>query len=738
MLLRVGSLFLPGKLRIQNMQGSLASGVTFQELDYESQEESILLRDLKANWRFQIGSPFPVLIIEKLELNKASIRMTSESKQSENQELNYPVHLGFLKYFRLMQVELKEIQLIQNEKSVFSLMEFRVDPSEKNVYLLKIKGMLNRTRIEGAGKLSFKTGYPLIEEMNLHYGKAYLVLNGEVNHQLHLEAKLMVPQLETILPDMRGSLSLKGKLFGKLEEPQADIQILTRHFRYPDLIHIPQIEAKVKAAFTQGGSNITVSGVFASKNQLTAHFKLAPLSKIIDGSQAIAGEGRLSFLDLKVFNNWLINHPLGLSISQGKLTGEFQMGGRLNEPSISYALFLNNGDAFFKETGAHLHEVNISAHKVVKPEVELQGRFGLGEGSGELQGLIQPHFNDFSATLRLVGRDLKVYDTVEYQIIASPDLNVRLEKKRLFIQGSLEIPKAIIQSSDLNGGYALSSDVSVVDEHPSSNSGLYDHLAFAIKLILGDKVNVHYKSVNTQVKGSLSIISQASNPARVTGELYTVGGRYRAYGRQLEIQNGRFIYTGNFINNPGLDIRATQKIKTIVSADPSQMSTPLTDGSQSVGVLVRGTLNKPLVSLFSDPPGLSQGDILSYLIIGKPQSEASTGTSLAFLNAASSMIGGDDSEGLTDKIQNKLGLNDLSIGTTEYYNSTTGLSQNSTTANIGKNLGSKISVHYSVGLFDPVSIFSIRYHINKYLILQSETSSLENAGDLLYQIESAD
>ncbi len=234
----------------------------------------------------------------------------------------------------------------------------------------------------------------------------------------------------------------------------------------------------------------------------------------------------------------------------------------------------------------------------------------------------------------------------------------------------------------------------------------------------------------------MTINGYPDKPLTATGEFSLAkDGTYRAYGKQLLIQEGRLIYAGNQVTNPGISLRALHTVKRLGFASGSQS---IYSGSDTivVGVDVSGTLDKPVISLFSDQSVLSQGDILSYLLFGYPQSQASGASSLVLLNAATDMMGGKENKNIINNLQQSLGLEDLSVGSTEYYDYQNETSHNTTTFNVGRNLGHNLSLHYSIGLFQPIQIFSLRYQINRHLILQTETSTLENGGDLLYQLES--
>ena len=110
-----------------------------------------------------------------------------------------------------------------------------------------------------------------------------------------------------------------------------------------------------------------------------------------------------------------------------------------------------------------------------------------------------------------------------------------------------------------------------------------------------------------------------------TGEITIPEGRYRAYGQRLDVENGRLLFTGSPLDNPGLDIRAVRRVNDIV-----------------VGLQIRGRARQPELELFSIP-AMGQTDTLSYLILGRPMdgASASEGEVVAKAALALGLAGGD-------------------------------------------------------------------------------------------------
>ena len=96
-------------------------------------------------------------------------------------------------------------------------------------------------------------------------------------------------------------------------------------------------------------------------------------------------------------------------------------------------------------------------------------------------------------------------------------------------------------------------------------------------------------------------IEEPGKVTRGTGELELKDGTFKAYGQDLTIERGRLIFAGGPLSNPGVDLRAFRKA----------------DDGTVAGIDARGTLAKPEVTLWSEPP-MAQSEQLSYLLLGRP------------------------------------------------------------------------------------------------------------------------
>jgi translocation and assembly module TamB len=146
--------------------------------------------------------------------------------------------------------------------------------------------------------------------------------------------------------------------------------------------------------------------------------------------------------------------------------------------------------------------------------------------------------------------------------------------------------------------------------------------------------------------------------------------------------------------------------------------------NEVVGVRVSGRVNTPKVSFFSDDGGLSQEEIVSYLVLGRPLNSVNGENNLSAA-AAAIKLGATGGAGLTTKLGETVGITDLALDAEG--------NGDDTQVTVSGYLSPKLYLRYGVGIFTPINTATIRYKIGSKLYLEA-VSSLESAIDLLYTL----
>ena len=194
---------------------------------------------------------------------------------------------------------------------------------------------------------------------------------------------------------------------------------------------------------------------------------------------------------------------------------------------------------------------------------------------------------------------------------------------------------------------------------------------------------------------------------KATGEITIPEGIYRAYGQRLEVENGRVLYTGGPLTNPGLDVRAVRKVNDVTA-----------------GIHVKGSLNQPRLEIFSFP-AMGQTDALAYILLGGPIENATNedGSMMAKAALALGLSGGDT---IARSLGDRFGLDEMRVESSAKGDQAALV--------VGRYLSPKIYVSYGVGLIERVDTLTMRYQISKRWQLKVESGGYQGA-DILYTIE---
>lgn len=413
---------------------------------------------------------------------------------------------------------------------------------------------------------------------------------------------------------------------------------------------------------------------------------------------------------------WMAKFSPQIDQLKGQLNSDFTISGALPYPAITGMLRFTNGSVYLPETGATLTNMQLTLQAVGADRATLNGSLRAGNGNLTATGTISlADLANWQADVNLQGNNLKLMDTYEAQIWVSPNLAIAATPKHVNITGNVDIPEAIITLNELPPtANKLSDDVVIVGRRApaqkASPKQVVDDSIITqpnVTVTVGNNVKFSGFGVDAKLNGRLQILN-TRQVIIAQGVLNVVDGVYKAYGQNLTIERGRLLFNGP-MDNPGLDVRAVREVEE----------------EATVGIELSGTLQKPESTLFSNPT-MSQTDILSYLLTGRPLSALTGGESNLVLQAITGLgvLGGDS---LAQQIGNKLGLDSVGL------NAKNGDYQQSELA-LGKRLGPKLYVKYIVGLFDSMQRLVLTYQINRHLKLEAQTGLYQSI-DLIYKID---
>lgn len=405
---------------------------------------------------------------------------------------------------------------------------------------------------------------------------------------------------------------------------------------------------------------------------------------------------------------------------EGHIQGDLNINGTLAQPRVLGNLAVDAPRIVLISPGLTLTGVHLVAAGHGN-SIGIKAKAESGGGSLHVDGGVALNSHGQDVHLAIKGDHFQIVNIPDVTAYASPDLEVKVSPSRVDVTGSVTVPKASITPRNLPaaGVETVSSDQVIVSGKKKPVPKAVSRAVHAnVKVILGKKIHINGFGLKADLNGALRVIQQPGNQTTGTGQINIVNGSYRAYGQNLNIQTGRILFAGGPVSEPGVDIKAVRKPNDNVT----------------VGVQVRGTLKDPKLTLFSSP-SMSQSEQLSWLLLGRPL-QGATGQQSSLVARAALALGSSRANRVFQGIGNKLGLDQVGIGTEADSGAgkSAGAGSESAAFTVGKYLTPKLYVSYGIGLFDSVSTLSLRYTLNSHWRLETQSSSVATGGDIVYSI----
>ncbi|MFT4100403.1 MAG: translocation/assembly module TamB domain-containing protein [Burkholderiaceae bacterium] len=374
--------------------------------------------------------------------------------------------------------------------------------------------------------------------------------------------------------------------------------------------------------------------------------------------------------------------------------------------------------------------------------IELKGQLALpAADAGRLPaGAIDLGRGDFTLALD----HLPVLIGPGQRVLLSGATPIRIDANVVRWTGKVRVDEGLVELRDINRPVEPG-DLVVVDrrkpaapaETPEQRGKARDkplpvRMITDLEFDVGDRLRIVGNGIDAWLRGAIRITGELPQAPQGHGTIVVREGKYRGYGQDLAIENGRILFDGA-LDNPVLDITAIRRYLPV-----------------EAGVAITGNAQAPRIRLVSTPEA-SDAEKLSWMVLGVPLSDAGGGT-VALKAAAATLFGNDDrpSGGLSEL----LGVDVIGISTAGRTGSgsalpsaftstaipgvpgTGGMTTSSSTAQqnvvtVGKRLSSRLFISYEQGLQGVWNLLKIQYDINRRLSLRASTGT-ESAIDLLY------
>jgi translocation and assembly module TamB len=436
---------------------------------------------------------------------------------------------------------------------------------------------------------------------------------------------------------------------------------------------------------------------------------------------------------------WSVLAPPGWRV-QGTLDAGLTLSGTRSQPQWQGRLQANQLAARSAVQGIEFNQgqmqASLQGQSLVLERLSLRGA---GAQGGELQASGQIQFNAKPSApasadpnplrtahldLQIHAQNLRVSNRADRRLSVSGDVTASMSQGLLQLRGGLKADQALFVLPDDStpslgddvvvfrpgmGDLNLSALTAPMDPTGPTSSwlGVPD---VRVMLDLGSDFQLQGQGLNTRLMGQVELLSNASTRGqpRLSGQVRTEGGRYKAYGQQLNIDTGVLRFSGPY-DNPNLDIIALRP-----------------NLPQKVGVQITGTALLPRIRLYAEPD-LPDADKLAWLVLGR--SAANGGAESAVLQQAAVALLSGNGKSLTGELANSLGLDEISLASGSRSDATaTGAA-----VTLGKRLSKDFYLAYETSLSGAFGSLYIFYDLSRRLTLRAQAGE-QSALDLIFTV----
>jgi translocation and assembly module TamB len=296
-----------------------------------------------------------------------------------------------------------------------------------------------------------------------------------------------------------------------------------------------------------------------------------------------------------------------------------------------------------------------------------------GEGSFGASGTLPLRFASGGAKLAWNMQNFRLLNRPDRRLVASGEGVATFDGKRFGLTGELRADSGRFDFS-AERLPELADDIVVAGvqkREPRTKQARALPVDLDMRVDLGEDLRLRGWGFVGKLAGRVQVVTSSSGELLALGKVTAVNGTFRAYGQTLEVDPGMLVFDGP-LDDPALQISAWRKRLAV-----------------EAGVLVSGSLKAPRVELTSNPP-VSEGEKLSWLVLGRAPTDAS-GADLAVLQAAAgAFLTKGDALPINQRIARAFGFDEISVrGTGELANQVVA---------VGKRLTERIYVSFEQGI----------------------------------------
>lgn len=507
---------------------------------------------------------------------------------------------------------------------------------------------------------------------------------------------------------LSGLFSLQGEFTSQPGEPMVDVKL-----------QLPQGMARFKDedGLTHEQTFRLVDSLLRyQEDKLTAQLRLELGQQNFIGAKIVAQESERDGprdldgrIQARIDNLRLIDGLLkDVNQLQGFITADLDLGGNDEKPILTGNMQWSNGQLAIPRLGSIFRNVTIQANSHIATPERLQLRTSLESGQGKLTG--NGHLDllpeqGFPLQFTLNGDRFQISRLPEAVIALSPDVQISRQGNLTQVKGLIKIDSAEVELKTIPKNAVTPSPDEVIVNTEQQRTQPIDPSRLNARLTIdfGDESRFEGFGLKTRVSGRLDYLMNEERQG-LLGTAKMQDATYRAYGQDLTIRKGEFVFNGP-TDNPWITIEAIRKaIKDDVTAV----------------LRVTGPLKSPQTKVFTEP-SLPESEALSYLVTGKSsqflgKSEGNAVATAAFNYGA----------GQLSWLSDRLGIDEF-----EFEGGDT---IEDSAVRLGQYINPDLYIGFTMGLFSDTYSADLKYRLNKNFSINTRAGDTQRI-DLKYHLE---
>ncbi len=411
-----------------------------------------------------------------------------------------------------------------------------------------------------------------------------------------------------------------------------------------------------------------------------------------------------------------------IHIHSGSILAAYHYQPPSSDNKIKGKLLLKNISLSIPKYGSNITDISGSILSNKDSNlIKLKAYFG--KNPININGGYFPEKSKQKIIINITGKNIQAINNAFYSFTLSPKLQITIMKNNIYTSGDIYLNKG-----DIKYQFQHESITPPYDAIVFSNNARSTYLFNTnINLKLSNDIHINAYGLNGFMTGKLIINSKNSGPLLATGSLNLIKGTFKAYGVNLKARkNSSLIFNNSMIYKPSLSLSAYKIINSSSGISNENYN------NITIGVNVKGPVDRPIISLFSIPSTLSQTDMLSYLLLGysleNTNSDDNQRNNNLFyaLQIAGTGLGGEDFTGINSILKKSIGIDYIGLESPEDTDALGNKVFRSSESNltIAKRINRNLLISYSQ--YNNTLLAKLNLSKKIYLQISNSSSSIQN------------